>query len=196
MSLKLIKPFFYVFIVAIGPLIVAAVEPAEAGIFRTREYFNVRADGHWLKGRCFMPGKVKIPAESNYVILSRLGEFGCIVKSRKGKRRAVKRKADMTIDIVFFGRIDRGRPFTLPAERVSCNHSRRCSFIPTNPMGLPSGVPRGVGGEVEIIGMSAAICGRRSDDREATRFYINVGEVDVVSPGRNVEQRMRDCPIP
>ncbi|MEL7488758.1 MAG: hypothetical protein AAGJ87_16270 [Pseudomonadota bacterium] len=186
----------FAIIAAQAALLSSTISPAEAGLFRTREYFNVRADGHWLKGRCFMPGAVTIPPEDNYVILSRLGEFGCIVKSRKGKRRARKRKADMTIGITFFGQVDRGRLIPIDAGEVSCTHSRRCDFIPRNPVGLPSGIPRGVGGDVKIVGMTASICGRRNDERQATRFFISVGDVDVVTPGRNVTQRRRNCPIP
>lgn len=136
---------------------------ADAGPLRERERFNVHGDGFWMKGRCFTPGSITIPDEYNLVIFSRLDDFGCLVKNRRGKRRARKRKARVVIDLSWVVETDTSglRVIELPSK--TCEHSRRCRSSVEEP--LPSGTPWPR--PWRVVGLIAEICGQR---RETHKF--------------------------
>ena len=167
---------------------------AEAGLFRDRTRFNIKADGFWMKGRCFMPGAIEIPDNYNFVVLSFLDDFGCLVKNRKGKRRIRRRKAFVSMDFALVVRSRYGGPLrTISARKSTCKHARRCrgafegplpNGVPISnpPIGVPpSTSPRWAGSPIpsptKIVGLVAKICGQKNEpDRTGTRFEVHVGK--------------------
>lgn len=89
---------FICFILALTFLIFSRLE---AGVFRDRDRFNVEATGHgfWMKGKCVLPaGRLGIADDSAV-----FKDIGCIVKNRKGKRRPRKEKANIRMNIDYYG---------------------------------------------------------------------------------------------
>ena len=162
---------------------------AEAGILRTRERFNINADGFWMKGKCFIPGAVEIPDEYNLVIFSRFDEFGCLVKNRKGERRPGKRKSDNWIRLSWIIRDDSGRTDYIHMGEKECNHVRRCRTSVERR--LPTGTP--LPPPFRIVGLVANICGRRSEGT-ATHFEVHVGDTPEGEGVRNVRRELSSCP--
>ena len=151
----------------------ATLHVAEAGLLRDREYFNIDADGFWMKGRCFMPGRFEIPDEYNLGILSPLDDFGCVVKNRRGEHRIRRREADVHIKL-FWVIAEGGRSLELmEVGEKTCHDSRRCRASVEEP--LPTGTPWPR--TWSIVGLVAEICGQRDGPgRTGTRFEVHVGE--------------------
>lgn len=165
----------FISVLAVTFLLLTAVQ-AEAGPLRDRERFNVHGDGFWMKGRCFTPGSITIPDEYNLVIFSRLDDFGCLVKNRRGKRRVRKRKARVVIDLSWVVETDTSaglRVIELPSK--TCNNSRRCRSSVEEP--LPTGTP--LPRPWRIVGMIAEICGQRREMQEFQEPRIAPGALRI-----------------
>jgi hypothetical protein len=134
----------------IGFAIVSTLHVAEAGLFRDREYFNIEADGFWMKGRCFMPGRVEIPDEYNFLILSPLDDFGCVVKNRRGKHRILRKKASVHMTLFWVITDDGSSLELIQVGEKTCEDSRRCRASVEGP--LPTGTP--VPRAWSIVGLS------------------------------------------
>ena len=119
-----------------------------------------------------MPGHVEIPDEYNFVVLSPLDDFGCVVKNRRGEHRLRRREADVHVTLSWV--IEEGRALHLqPVGAKICNDSRRCRTAREGP--LPTGIP-GLR-PPPIVGLVAAICGQRDEPgRRGTQFEVHVGK--------------------
>ena len=137
------------------------------GIFRTRDRFNVKADGYWMKGRCVLPGILSRDTE----YYGYFSDTGTIVKNRKGKRRPKKVKANVDLSYIFYGRIggviqEIGRSSASFRNKRTVRHkSFRIRF------------EYEITGGIKIVGMKVEIVGWRNDLSAAKRIECRVGKL-------------------
>lgn len=174
----------------------------KAGPLRDRNRFNVKADGFWMKGRCFKPGKATFLTGGAAKAFGGLNwkDVGCVVKNRKGKRRPKKRRADVLIRMTIYAKNERGVVYPAISLSKRCNHSKRCSLganesrneiiggslkfgggrrtKPGGPLTTRRpGVLDEFGGRDAISGIRACIMGRKNQpNRLTTVFPVNVGQ--------------------
>ena len=142
---------------------------ANGQFFRVRERtrFNVSADGFWMKGKLAFPGQRFGLADDGAVF----SDVKVVVKNRRGERRPRKRRADVNIDVVFFGIVG-GEIIEVGGANRNCSRSKRCKyrvqkiFLEEEFLDM----------NIDIVGMAACISGQRAD-RDLTRFSRTVGRV-------------------
>lgn len=144
----------------------------DAGPLKDRTRFNIQGDGFWMKGRCFTPGAITIPDEYNFVILSRLDDYGCLVKNRRGERKVRKRKARVRIQLNWVIETDTAPGLQVHAfEPRVCNHARRCRVSMEEP--LPTGTP--LPRPWRVVGLIGDICGQRRERRTFRNPRLSAG---------------------
>lgn len=142
------------------------------GLFRVRDKFNIKADGYWMKGKCFLPGK-RLALRDDSAVFT---DTGVIVKNRKGKRNPLKTNANVDIAYTFFGPIS-GRLREIGTAGHQCRNEKVCHH-----RNFRIRLEQDITGGIDIAGMRVRIVGWKGDRgtptaSEETEIMCEVGSV-------------------
>ena len=187
----------------------------QAGPLRDRDRFNVKADGFYMKGRCFKSGKSSFLSSGGAKLFGGIGwkDVGCVVKHRKGKRRPRKEKADAYIHMTIYVEGEGGQPVPALTSAKLCNNAKKCkvgvnqsrkeivggrikvgdSIQPGKPItAMRFGKLDKIGGRAAVIGIRGCIMSAKDGkDRMTTTIHVELGRTE---PEHNWMRDSR-CPL-
>lgn len=140
------------------------------GLFRVRDRFNVQADGYWMKGRCFLPGK-RLALHDGSAVFT---DTGVVVKNRRGKRNPRKTRGNIALAYTFFGTIS-GRLREIGTAPGSCRNTKVCRHRK-----FRIRLEEDITGGVDITGMRVIIIGWKGDrgpEDEDTHIECRLGTI-------------------